>query len=54
MYNLGKSKLGQRVFLTNEQLIDAAQDPLKYKKDCNAQQWAKLRKLIKKHLKSQV
>ena len=53
MYNLGKSKLGQRVFITDEQLIDAAQNPHEYKKDYNAQQWAKLRKLIKKYKKSQ-
>jgi len=53
MVNLGKTKNGLRVFVTDEEIADAAQNRSKWKADLNNQQWAKMRKLINRHLKSQ-
>ena len=52
MTNLGKTKQGLRIFVTDEDVIDAAQNRGKWKSDLNNQQWAKLRKLINRYEKS--
>jgi len=53
MVNLGKTKNGLRVFVTDEDIADAAQNRSKWKADLNNQQWAKMRKLINRYLKAQ-
>ena len=53
MYNLGKNKQRLRIFITDEDIIDAAQNRGKWKSDLNNQQWAKMRKLINRYEKLQ-
>jgi hypothetical protein len=53
MVNLGKTKNGLRIFVNDEDIIDAAQNRNKWKSDLNNQQWAKMRKLINRYLKAQ-
>lgn len=48
VYNIGKDNRGNKTFITSEGLADAKLDPATAKSKYNNQQWAKIRKLIKK------
>ena len=52
MISLGKNKNGLRFYVTEEDIVDAAENRQKWKSDLNSQQWAKMRKLINRHLKN--
>ena len=49
MINLGKNKDNVRVYITDDEIALAAQNPHEWKGKLNRQQWAKLRKLINKY-----
>ena len=53
MTSLGKNKHGMRVYVSDEQIAQAAKNPLEWKSGLNNQQWARLRKMINKHLKKE-
>lgn len=48
VYSIGKDNKGNKAFITTELLVDAKSNPSAAKAKYNNQQWAKIRKLIKK------
>jgi hypothetical protein len=48
VYSIGKDSKGTKTFITTDGLIDAKSNPSGAKAKYNNQQWAKIRKLIKK------
>lgn len=48
VYSIGKDNRGNKTFITTELLADAKASPATAKAKYNNQQWAKIRKLIKK------
>jgi hypothetical protein len=49
-YSIGKSAQGTKEFITHEDLVAISKDIIGSKGKFNNQQWAKIRKLIKKEL----
>jgi hypothetical protein len=52
MYKLGRNEQGQNIYITDEQVADAAKNPSVYKDKLSSQQWAKLRKIIRRAIKN--
>jgi hypothetical protein len=48
IYNIGKDRQGRKTFITTDDLADAKVNTAVAKSKYNNQQWAKIRKLIKK------
>ena len=48
VYSIGKDNKGTKTFITTDGLIDAKSNPSGAKSKYSNQQWAKIRKLIKK------
>lgn len=53
MVKIGKHN-GITLYMTYEEVANAAKNPNEYKSKLNNQQWAKLRKFIKKHNNGQL
>lgn len=49
-YPIGKSTQGMKTFITHEDLVAISKDQAGSKGKFNNQQWAKIRKLMKKEL----
>ena len=49
MVNLGKGKDGNRIYMSYDEIKDAAHNPSKYLKHLNNQQRARLRKQINRY-----
>lgn len=49
-YPIGKSNQGMKTFITHDDLVAISKDPRGSKGKFNNQQWAKIRKLIKKEV----
>lgn len=49
-YNIGKNLKGIKEFITHERLVEVSGNKPFYKEKFSNQQWAKVRKLIKKEV----